>query len=129
MTMMIMMEMMMITTTHTDDDLCPQLEQEHQGITPLVFASVSGRSQCVVTLLDLGADVNRSSADDSRKTPMAAVLEGCVESNYNNNGWDLAEWSERCASIPKITADSNPLGGSELTFRSDLLFTARGGST
>jgi hypothetical protein len=42
-------------------------------------------------------------------------------------GWDLAEWSERCASIPKITG-SNP-SGSELTFRSDLLLTARGGST
>jgi hypothetical protein len=41
---------------------------------------------------------------------------------------DLAEWSERCASISKITG-SNPSGGSELTFRSDLLLTARGGST
>jgi hypothetical protein len=35
-------------------------------------------------------------------------------------GWDLVEWSERCASIPKITG-SNPSGGSELTLRSDLL--------
>jgi hypothetical protein len=43
-------------------------------------------------------------------------------------GWDLAEWSERCASIPQITG-SNPSGGSELHFRSDLLLTARGGST
>jgi hypothetical protein len=43
-------------------------------------------------------------------------------------GWDLAEWSERCASVPKITG-SNPSGGNELTFRSDLLLTARGGST
>jgi hypothetical protein len=42
--------------------------------------------------------------------------------------WDLAEWSERCSSIPKITG-SHPSGGSELTFRSDLLLTARGGST
>jgi hypothetical protein len=42
-------------------------------------------------------------------------------------GWDLAEWSERCASIPKITG-SHPSGGSQLTFRSDLLLTARGGS-
>jgi hypothetical protein len=41
---------------------------------------------------------------------------------------DLAEWSERCATIPKITG-SNPSGGSDLTFRSDLLLTARGGST
>jgi hypothetical protein len=41
---------------------------------------------------------------------------------------DLAEWLERCASIPKITS-SNPSGGSKLTFRSDLLLTARGGST
>jgi hypothetical protein len=39
-----------------------------------------------------------------------------------------AEWSERCASIPKITG-SNPSGGSELTFCSDLLLTARGGRT
>jgi hypothetical protein len=42
-------------------------------------------------------------------------------------GVDLTEWLERCASIPKITS-SNPSGGSELTFRSDVLFTARGGS-
>jgi hypothetical protein len=41
---------------------------------------------------------------------------------------DLAQWSERCASIPKI-AGSNSSGGRELTFRSDLLLTARGGST
>jgi hypothetical protein len=43
-------------------------------------------------------------------------------------GWDLAEWLERCASIMKITG-SNPSGGSEFTFRSDLLSTARGGCT
>jgi hypothetical protein len=50
---------------------------------------------------------------------------------YDNNlstGWDLAKWSERCVSISKITG-SNPSGGSKLTFRSDLLLTARGGST
>jgi hypothetical protein len=41
------------------------------------------------------------------------------------SGWDLAEWLERCANIPKITG-SNPCGGSELPFRSDLLLTARG---
>jgi hypothetical protein len=35
--------------------------------------------------------------------------------------WDLAEWSERCASIAKTTG-LNPSGGSELTFRSDLLW-------
>jgi hypothetical protein len=40
-------------------------------------------------------------------------------------GWDLVEWLERCASIPMITS-SNPSGGSELTFRSDLLLIARG---
>jgi hypothetical protein len=40
----------------------------------------------------------------------------------------MAERSEWCASIPKI-AGSNPSGSSELTFRSDLLLTARGGST
>jgi hypothetical protein len=32
---------------------------------------------------------------------------------------------KRCASIPKVTG-SNPSGGSELTFRSDLLLTAIG---
>jgi hypothetical protein len=42
--------------------------------------------------------------------------------------WDLVEWLERCASILMITS-SNPSSGSELTFRSDLLLTARGGST
>jgi hypothetical protein len=41
---------------------------------------------------------------------------------------DLAEWWERCASILKITS-SNLNGGSELTFHSDLLLTARGSST
>jgi hypothetical protein len=35
---------------------------------------------------------------------------------------------EICAGIPKITG-SNPSGGSDLAFRSDLLLTARGGST
>jgi hypothetical protein len=43
-------------------------------------------------------------------------------------GWDLVEWLERCASIPMITS-SNPSGGSEVTFRSDLLLTARSGRT
>jgi hypothetical protein len=44
-----------------------------------------------------------------------------------NLGWDMVEWLERCASIPMIMS-SNPSGGSEFTFRSDLLLTARGGS-
>jgi hypothetical protein len=39
----------------------------------------------------------------------------------------LVEWLERCASIPLITS-SNPSSGSEFTFRSDLLLTARDGS-
>jgi hypothetical protein len=43
-------------------------------------------------------------------------------------GWDLAQWSEKCASILKITG-LNPSGGSELTFHSDLLLTATGCST
>jgi hypothetical protein len=30
---------------------------------------------------------------------------------YEIRGWDLAEWLERCASIPKITG-SNPSDGS-----------------
>jgi hypothetical protein len=42
--------------------------------------------------------------------------------------WNLAERSERCASVPKV-ADSNPSGGSESTFRSDLLLTAKGTSS
>jgi hypothetical protein len=40
----------------------------------------------------------------------------------------LAECLERCADILKITG-SNPISGSELTFRSDMLLTARGGCT
>jgi hypothetical protein len=40
---------------------------------------------------------------------------------------DLAEWSERCTSVPKV-ANSSPSSGSELTFLSDLLLTARGSS-
>jgi hypothetical protein len=47
-----------------------------------------------------------------------------TRTDLHKQGWDLAEWSERCASIPKITG-SNPSGGSQLTFRSDLLLTAR----
>jgi hypothetical protein len=42
--------------------------------------------------------------------------------------WNLAKWSERCASIPKFTG-SNPSSGRKLTFHSDLLLTARGSST
>jgi hypothetical protein len=49
----------------------------------------------------------------------------CVTKSSTFN-WDRR--SERCASIPKITG-SNPSGGSELNFRSDLLLTARGGNT
>jgi hypothetical protein len=57
------------------------------------------------------------------------VLTGCdMEANWSLRirkalcswGWGLVEWLERCASIPMITR-SNPSGGSELTFRSDLL--------
>jgi hypothetical protein len=51
-----------------------------------------------------------------------------IDSCYCYMYYLLAEWSERCANIPKITG-SNPSGGSESTFRSDLLLTARGGST
>jgi hypothetical protein len=40
----------------------------------------------------------------------------------------MAKWLERCASIPKITGSNPSGGGSELTFRPDLLFTAKGGS-
>jgi hypothetical protein len=43
------------------------------------------------------------------------------------SGWDLAEWSERRASSPKI-ASLNHSSGSELTLRSDLLLTAKGSS-
>jgi hypothetical protein len=42
--------------------------------------------------------------------------------------WDLAGWSETCASMPKVTG-SNPSGFSELAFHSDLLLTARGSNT
>jgi hypothetical protein len=44
-----------------------------------------------------------------------------------NENWKGTR-SERCASVPKVM-DSNPSGGSKSTFRSDLLLTARGGST
>jgi hypothetical protein len=42
--------------------------------------------------------------------------------------WDLAERSERCANVLKV-AGLNPTGGSESTFCSDLLSTARGSRT
>jgi hypothetical protein len=40
-----------------------------------------------------------------------------IANNRQTVGWDLAEQSKRCASMPKV-ADSNPSGGSEspLTF-------------
>jgi hypothetical protein len=63
------------------------------------------------------------------------IKEGICAMNKNNKtfkfmlymGWDLVEWLERCASIPMITS-ANPSSGSEFTFRSVLLLTARGGS-
>jgi hypothetical protein len=56
---------------------------------------------------------------------MTVSFLGCV----NDDGrWDLVEWLERCASIPMITS-SNPSRGSEFSFHSDLLLTARGGCT
>jgi hypothetical protein len=42
--------------------------------------------------------------------------------------WPSGQRGALYASIPKITCP-NPSGGSELTFRYDLLLTARGGST
>jgi hypothetical protein len=45
------------------------------------------------------------------------------QSRPNTRGWELAERSERRASIPKITG-SNSSSGSELTFHPDLLLTA-----
>jgi hypothetical protein len=53
-----------------------------------------------------------------------------VDENYMQElmGWDLAEWLERCASIPNVTG-LNLSGGSESTFCSDWLLTARGGRT
>jgi hypothetical protein len=43
-------------------------------------------------------------------------------------GWDLAERSERGASVPKV-AGSSPSGGSESTSPFDVLLTVRGSST
>jgi hypothetical protein len=56
------------------------------------------------------------------------ALQNKTSKNKKNPILDLVEWLERCASIPMITS-SNPSGGSEFTFRSDLLLTARGGRT
>ncbi|KAK7093788.1 E3 ubiquitin-protein ligase MIB2-like isoform X1 [Littorina saxatilis] len=61
-------------------DMCQQdpgmVEREYQGITPLIYASLRGQHDVAVTLMDLGADVNRSTSNDFEKTPMSAVLEG-----------------------------------------------------
>jgi hypothetical protein len=65
-----------------------------------------------------GADEDKA-AEDAQKF---------FDVSVHIKGWDLAQWSERCASIPKITG-SNLSGGSELTFHSALLLTARGDST
>jgi hypothetical protein len=42
-------------------------------------------------------------------------------------GWDVAEWLERCPCMPMV-AGSRPSSGSEPTFCSDLLLTARSSS-
>ncbi|KAK7093789.1 E3 ubiquitin-protein ligase MIB2-like [Littorina saxatilis] len=64
-------------------DMCQQdptmLEREQHGITALIYASLRGRRRCAEVLMDLGADVNRSTSDDPHKTPMSAVLEGKSE--------------------------------------------------
>jgi hypothetical protein len=54
---------------------------------------------------------------------MLAALDNSIDVHMFILGWVV-----RSASIPKITG-SNPSGGSELTICSDLLLTARGGST
>jgi hypothetical protein len=46
----------------------------------------------------------------------------------STTGWDMAEWSERCACMPNV-AGLSPSGGSESTFRSDLLLTGRSRTT
>jgi hypothetical protein len=56
---------------------------------------------------------------------MLALSSNAVNNRLHVIAWDLVEWLERCASIPMITS-SNLSGGSEFTFRSDLLLTARG---
>ena len=56
--------------------LLAQLEGEYDGITPLILASLRGQIGSAVTLMDLGADVNKAVGDNHKKTPMSAVLEG-----------------------------------------------------
>ena len=53
-----------------------QVEREHQGVTPLIFAALRGQTSCCVALMDLGADVNRAASGDDDQTPMSAVMEG-----------------------------------------------------
>ncbi|XP_076451719.1 E3 ubiquitin-protein ligase MIB2-like isoform X2 [Babylonia areolata] len=55
------------------------VEREHDGITPLICASLRGKHQCAVTLMDLGADPNTSARGDFKKTPLSAVAEGKSE--------------------------------------------------
>ncbi|XP_070212556.1 E3 ubiquitin-protein ligase MIB2-like [Littorina saxatilis] len=53
-----------------------QIEGEVQEMTPLIYASLRGQRQCMLTLLQMGADVNRHATSDFRKTPMSAAIEG-----------------------------------------------------
>ncbi|KAK7473302.1 hypothetical protein BaRGS_00035434 [Batillaria attramentaria] len=52
------------------------LEREVEDLTPLIYATLRGKRSCVEALLELGADVNKASSNDHRKTPMSAALEG-----------------------------------------------------
>ncbi|KAK7089834.1 hypothetical protein V1264_024225 [Littorina saxatilis] len=45
-------------------------------MTPLVYAALRGQRQCIVTLLEMGADVNRHASSDRRRTPVSAAIEG-----------------------------------------------------
>ena len=53
-----------------------KVEAECEELTPLIYATLRGQRQCMLTLLELGADVNRHAKSDHKKTPISAAMEG-----------------------------------------------------
>jgi hypothetical protein len=59
-----------------------------------------------------------TSALDTESEKVSAAVKWLF--GFGLRGWDLAEWSERCACLPKV-AGLSPSSGSKSTFRSNFL--------
>lgn len=52
-----------------------QINREYNGLTPLICAALRDRLRCVITLIELGADVNCGVSDDINKTPLTSAID------------------------------------------------------